>query len=248
MPEHSIPAEFVAHRGAAALCPENTLPAIRKALDSGLNWVEIDVQFSSDGIPIVIHDEDLLRTAGRPGRIREMTGAELASVSVHNEASFGKAFFPTPPPLLSEATGLLQAFPRARMFVELRVDGIAFMGTEQAMQRVNHALGPQASQCIILSYDTGVLELARSHYGYPIGWVLSDYSAETRKRAASLAADFLFADIHDVPAGEHLFSGPWQWAVYEVRNTRDALNWASRGAGLIESFNACDLAAAFDRD
>ena len=54
-------------------------------------------------------------------------------------------------------------------------------------------------------------------------------------------------DFQDVPAGETLFNGPWQWAVYEVTSTQDALDWASRGAGLIESFQACELAASLGK-
>ena len=247
MPTKSFSAEFVAHRGAAASGPENTLPAIQTALNCGVNWVEIDIQFSADGIPVVIHDEDLLRTAGAPGLVRETHSTELARVSVHEQARLGRAFHPTPPPPLSAATALLQPYPRARMFVELRVDGIEFMGRRQAMRAVNEALGEQASQCIILSYDTQILERARSEYGYPIGWVLSDYSEATRQEAEKLCADFLFAHLQDVPAGETLFNGPWQWAVYEVTSTQDALDWASRGAGLIESFQACELAASLGK-
>jgi glycerophosphoryl diester phosphodiesterase len=247
MPAKSFSAEFVAHRGAAASCPENTLPAIQTALDCGLNWVEIDIQFSADGIPVVIHDEDLLRTAGAAGLVRKTHSPELARLSVHEQARLGRTFDPTPPPLLWDAAALLQPYPRARMFVELRVDGIRFMGRTRTMRAIHKALGDRASQCIILSYDTEILELARSEYGYPIGWVLSDYSQAFRQEAERLCADFLFAHVQDVPAGECLFKGPWQWAVYEIESTQDALDWASRGAGLIESFQACELAASLGR-
>ena len=240
----SIPAEFVAHRGAAARHPENTLPAIRAALECGLNWLEIDVQFTADGIPVVIHDEDLLRTAGTPALVRHLQSTELAGMSVHEEARLGREFYPTEPPPLCAAVQPLLHHPAARMFVELRVDGISFMGRRRAMQAVNKALGAQASQCIILSYDMRVLELARNEYGYPIGWVLSDYDEAAHVAARKLDADYLFADIRDVPEGEKLFSGPWRWAAYEVTSTAQALDWASRGAGLIESFQACELASA----
>lgn len=247
MPTEPITAEFVAHRGAASSCPENTLPAIRAALECGLNWVEIDIQFTEDGVPVVIHDEDLLRTAGKPGLVRQLQSAELARISVHEEIRLGRKFYPSPPPQLGAAAALLDSYPGARMFVELRVDGIGFMGRNRAMQAVNKALGDRASQCIILSYDAGVLELARRDFGYSIGWVLSDYDEAARAAAATLGPDYLFADVLDVPAGEKLFGGPWQWAVYEVRNAADALDWASRGAVLIESFQACELAASLGK-
>jgi len=53
--------ENIAHRGARAFAPENTLEAIRKAADLGADAVEIDVQLSADGEPVVFHDDTLER-------------------------------------------------------------------------------------------------------------------------------------------------------------------------------------------
>lgn len=52
----------IAHRGARAFAPENTLIAFYKAFDMGANVVEIDVRLTKDGIPVVMHDRDLRRT------------------------------------------------------------------------------------------------------------------------------------------------------------------------------------------
>ena len=77
----------IGHRGAAGLAPENTLAAFSKALDIGVDGVELDVQLSADGIAVVHHDfqlnPDITRTAGgewlesgnRPP-IKELTLAE----------------------------------------------------------------------------------------------------------------------------------------------------------------------------
>lgn len=54
----------VGHRGSPHQAPENTLPSFRKALSEGVGMVELDVHLCADGIPVVIHDEDLLRVAG----------------------------------------------------------------------------------------------------------------------------------------------------------------------------------------
>jgi glycerophosphoryl diester phosphodiesterase len=58
----------IGHRGAAGLAPENTLAAFSKALDIGVDGVELDVQLSADGIAVVHHDfrlnPDITRTAG----------------------------------------------------------------------------------------------------------------------------------------------------------------------------------------
>ena len=58
---------LVAHRGNAREYPENTLPALQSALDLGARFLEIDVHMSADGVPVVIHDADLVRTTGVEG-------------------------------------------------------------------------------------------------------------------------------------------------------------------------------------
>jgi glycerophosphoryl diester phosphodiesterase len=58
--------EVMAHRGASAVAPENTMAAIQGAIDSGAGWVEIDVQETADGEIVVIHDSDLKKVGGIP--------------------------------------------------------------------------------------------------------------------------------------------------------------------------------------
>ena len=52
------------HRGASGLAPENTISAMLKAIEMGANFAELDVQESSDGVLVVLHDPTLKRTAG----------------------------------------------------------------------------------------------------------------------------------------------------------------------------------------
>lgn len=69
-----------AHRGGALRAPENTIPAIDNGLALGADGLEIDVQLSADGIPVIIHDRTLDRTTDRTGPVSGMTAAELAHV------------------------------------------------------------------------------------------------------------------------------------------------------------------------
>jgi glycerophosphoryl diester phosphodiesterase len=69
-----------AHRGGARLAPENTMPAFDNGLALGADGLEIDVQLSRDGIPVVIHDRTLDRTTDREGPVNALTAAELARV------------------------------------------------------------------------------------------------------------------------------------------------------------------------
>lgn len=61
--------EIVAHRGASGTAPENTLASIKKALDIGVDWIEIDVRQTLDRVLVCLHDETLNRTTNGKGRI-----------------------------------------------------------------------------------------------------------------------------------------------------------------------------------
>ncbi len=69
----------IAHRGAKAYEPENTLQAFQKALDLNSDGIELDVHLSSDEHIIVIHDETIDRTTNGKGLVKDFTLAELKS-------------------------------------------------------------------------------------------------------------------------------------------------------------------------
>lgn len=72
----------LAHRGGARDAPENTMRAFRRAVELGYRYLETDVQLTADGVLLAFHDDDLLRTCGRPGRIAELPWSELATARV----------------------------------------------------------------------------------------------------------------------------------------------------------------------
>lgn len=63
----------VAHRGASSLAPENTMAAVRKALELNVDIIEIDVHRSYDGELVVIHDDTVNRTTSGKGRVKDFT-------------------------------------------------------------------------------------------------------------------------------------------------------------------------------
>ena len=74
--------EFVnyAHRGASAYAPENTLASFYLGCQMGANGVETDVQRTKDGVLVLFHDNDLMRIAGRPEAIQDLTYQELLKI------------------------------------------------------------------------------------------------------------------------------------------------------------------------
>jgi glycerophosphoryl diester phosphodiesterase len=69
--------KVIAHRGASADAPENTLAAFQLALDCGADGIELDVMLSKDEQLAVIHDDTINRTTNGSGRVKDMTLAEL---------------------------------------------------------------------------------------------------------------------------------------------------------------------------
>jgi glycerophosphoryl diester phosphodiesterase len=73
---------IIGHRGASALAPENTLVAFERAIADGADGIEFDVRLARDGVPVVIHDATLKRTARRTGLIASLSSSELGEIDV----------------------------------------------------------------------------------------------------------------------------------------------------------------------
>lgn len=74
--------EVMAHRGASAAAPENTMAAIEKAIAAGAHWVEIDVQRTADDQVVVVHDKDLMKIGGEPLVVSESLLGDIVKVDV----------------------------------------------------------------------------------------------------------------------------------------------------------------------
>jgi glycerophosphoryl diester phosphodiesterase len=73
---------IIGHRGASASAPENTLAAFDRALDDGADGIEFDVRLARDGVPVVIHDATLRRTATIDVPIAALSSSDLSAVDV----------------------------------------------------------------------------------------------------------------------------------------------------------------------
>ena len=72
---------IIAHRGASALAPENTLAAFQKAIDDGAEGIEFDVRLAKDGVPVVFHDDGLkANRQARRADISDFTSEELQNL------------------------------------------------------------------------------------------------------------------------------------------------------------------------
>jgi len=106
---------IVAHRGASALAPENTLASFTAALDLGVAVVETDIRATRDGALVLCHDERLTRLTGQPTRIADCTLAELRQISLgHDEQGIAQT--------LATSEELLQLVAgRARVLFDMKI-------------------------------------------------------------------------------------------------------------------------------
>lgn len=99
-----------AHRGAAITGPENTLEGLKRCRSEGADAVELDVRLSGDGEPVVFHDPDLKRLAGRPGRVDATLWKDLKEARVHGR---------WPIPHLEQVLEELEQWPGVELYLDL---------------------------------------------------------------------------------------------------------------------------------
>ena len=108
----------IAHRGNSLSAPENTLAAIREAIDLGTDCVEVDVRCTRDGVLVLHHDPAVGRTAGDMGNVSELTLEDLQALDVgswKDEKYCGESI-----PTFEEA--LSEAREKTRIVAEVKVD------------------------------------------------------------------------------------------------------------------------------
>ncbi|GAD88462.1 glycerophosphoryl diester phosphodiesterase [Vibrio halioticoli NBRC 102217] len=145
----------MAHRGVSNQAPENTLAAFILAVDAGCQWIEIDVQLSSDGVPMVIHDDTVNRCTNGCGKVAEMTLSQLKKLDAG--LWFNDKYRGEPIPTLLETLDFVQR-TQTKLNIELKVypqDDIALLCAKVA--QVIIASGIAADQILFSSFHTQAL-------------------------------------------------------------------------------------------
>uniref|UniRef100_A0A8C4QTG0 Glycerophosphodiester phosphodiesterase 1 n=1 Tax=Eptatretus burgeri TaxID=7764 RepID=A0A8C4QTG0_EPTBU len=93
----------IAHRGGAHDAPENTLTAVRQAAKNGADAVELDLEFTADGVPVIMHDSTVDRTTDGVGPLSSITYAELSQLNAASKHRLRKVFSSEMVPRLEEA-------------------------------------------------------------------------------------------------------------------------------------------------
>ncbi len=200
--------QLVAHRGYQAKYPENTRLSLTKAIDAGAMFVELDVQFSSDHLPIIYHDADLLRVSGRSGTVLTQTRAELMSYPAYEPNRLGDAFISETIAPLEALVAILQANPEVTAFVELKEESIDHCGRQLMVSSVQHLLSPVAEQTVMISFDYPLVIAAREA-GWPrVGVVLRHWADVHGPEVAMARPDYIYTDYLTIPQDCDLMTVP----------------------------------------
>jgi glycerophosphoryl diester phosphodiesterase len=222
---------LVAHRGYMEKYPENSLSAIRAALEAGACFVEFDIQMNAREQLMLLHDDNFKRTAGLNESIFRQQ--DCSSISVHEPGRLGDAFYPEPVPTLEQALDLIQRYPDATALVEIKDESIQFWGMEKVVSETLSCIERASRQCVIISDNLDALVYAKKQSGIRLGWVIHKYDATHRQLAGTHMPDFMICNYRRI--NEDLWPGGWQWMLYDITDPELALKWADRGAKLIET-------------
>jgi glycerophosphoryl diester phosphodiesterase len=153
----SVPARtlVVAHRGGAALAPENTLAAFANAIRLGVDMVECDVHLSKDGELVVMHDPDVSRTTDGHGQISDLTLAEIKKLN--DAAKFPGGYAAQGVPTLAELLDLVKGKVGIQIEIKLTAGNQRYPGIERKVVDLINARN-MADQVIVISLDFPTLK------------------------------------------------------------------------------------------
>ncbi|MBP8034639.1 MAG: hypothetical protein KAZ71_08560 [Bacteroidia bacterium] len=105
---------IIAHRGASAYAPENTLSSFEKAIEMGALIIETDVHQTKDSVVVIMHDLSVDRTTNGKGLIKDMSSIDFKQLSIKQQKSVLKEN----PPTLEETIQLING--RCKLLIELK--------------------------------------------------------------------------------------------------------------------------------
>jgi glycerophosphoryl diester phosphodiesterase len=201
----------IAHRGASKYAPENTFSAFEKAFQMKADMIELDLLLSKDGIPVVIHDENLTRLAGVSANVSDLTFEELQKLDVGSW--FHKDFKDERIPSLEEV--LTWAKNKISLNIEIKSEAVTDFKENGIEKKVidlvrefemgNHVLLSSFDERALVKFHKIAPEIAA---GY-----LFDKKSSREKSAANLIGTFQADAFH---------IGRWDLRKKELNSLKDA--------------------------
>lgn len=184
-PVSSYLSPIIAHRGASALAPENTLISFQKASELGAKWIEFDVMLAACGEAVVIHDETLDRTTNGHGNVCDYPYSYLKTLDAGSW--FHPQFAGEKIPTLAE---VIETLYRLNLNANIEIKPVLGLEEEtvkKVLAVVNQYWRAEMNPPLISSFSWKVLEYVRqyskTHY---LAYLMNEWHADWQKSCNDL--------------------------------------------------------------
>ncbi|HBZ6637253.1 glycerophosphodiester phosphodiesterase [Clostridium botulinum] len=210
--------EVSAHRGASINYPENTMKAFEMAVEQNADWIELDVQLTSDGIPVVMHDSNLYRITGVNKNIWEVTYNDIKDLDC--SSWFSSEFAGERISTLGEILDFAKK-EHIKLNIELKPTGHEKDFEKIVIDTINQK--NFKNSCVVTSQEYGTLQRIKEYDQeiktiYVMSIALGDITELTEADGFSVEASFitprLVSMVHN--SGKKIFA----WTV----NTRENMD------------------------
>ena len=220
----------IAHRGASGNAPENTLAAFKKALDIGVDAVELDLHGTADGEVVVIHDASLDRTTNLRGHVNQTTSETIKRADAGGW--FAPQFVGEPVPTLVEALDCIAQ--KTIAVLEIKDPLIA----EAVVSRIRET--GTRDLTVIISFHAPVLQTVRAlEPRIPTGWLIGNHNnhvspVQLCQQLGELGSNLLNVN-HQLITAEFAYEvqrrgiALWCWTVDDISRMREMRVYGVQG-------------------
>ena len=224
---------IIAHRGVSSLAPENTIPAFQLGIDLNVDYIELDVQTSSDDSLMEIHDPTVNGTTNYSGLVSAYSYSQLKQMDAGSW--FSNEYLGTEIPTLYESLALAQG--KTKVCVELKASNIE----SQAMQLIED-MG-MIDDVVIFSFSLSQLQIVKNiNPNIKVCFLSSIMTPGDIDEALSIDAEILGVgqdpSVANIMAARNAGLEIWN---YTVNDARSMLNKMSKGLTGIITDNAHDM-------
>lgn len=223
----------IAHRGFSSIAPENTVAAVKRAaeMNPAPGYIEIDLHRSQDGVLVVCHDENTLRTTGRDWRIREHPFSALRGLDAGYAAKFQGKFENEPLPRLEDVLDVVKGKP-----IGIMIECKQLLLEDQVIQILRER--DELEKHVIASFDE--LSVYRANQLDPTVKTLylnSNLNPTSIWRARDVQADIIGTNLKQkttyLDAAKEAGFDVWVWTVDDPKEVK---RWVNAGAdGIISN-------------
>ena len=232
--------QLVAHRGYRFKYPENTKLSLLKAIEAGAIFIELDVQFSRDKLPIIYHDCNLLRVSGKNKSVFNINRSSLITETASESERLGQTFQLETISPLEDLVSILTQNPAVTAFVELKDESISHCGREEMIHKTAGILYEVAENTVIMSFDYQLCLKAREISWPQVGVVLERWSDLNCEIINQIEPDYIFVDQEMIPRDCDLKSCELlqksNLVAYEIDDIQIGNKLLERGVDILETY------------